>query len=136
MREELETSIADIFREAWDVVSTRTVPNPEDLRLSNHAKELEEATVLYADLDGSTAMVDAYPWQFSAEIYKTYLRCAAKLIRHKGGEITAYDGDRIMAIFTGDYKNTSAVRTALAINWAVVQILRPAIATHYGEDSP
>lgn len=61
MREELETSIADIFREAWDVVSTRTVPNPEDLRLSNHAKELEEATVLYADLDGSTAMVDAYP---------------------------------------------------------------------------
>ncbi len=30
-------------------------------------------------------------------LYKAYLHCAAKIISNEGGEITAYDGDRIMA---------------------------------------
>lgn len=131
MKTELQTQVREIFREVWDVVNTDTVPNPDDLRLSNHAKDLSEATVLYADLDGSTTMVDTLHWQFSAEIYKAYLRCAARLIRYKGGEITAYDGDRIMAIFTGDSKNTSAVRTAFAIQWAVHNVIRPEIKAAY-----
>jgi len=38
----------------------------------------------------------------AAEIYKTYLHCAAKIIRSEGGSITSYDGDRIMGIFIGD----------------------------------
>lgn len=131
MKEELQIQVREIFRETWNVVSTEAVPNPEDLRLTNHAKDLSEATVLYADLDGSTSMVDFYHWQFSAEIYKAYLRCAARLIRHNGGEITAYDGDRIMAIFTGSSKNSSAVRAALAINWAVTKVINPEITQSY-----
>lgn len=80
-------------------------------------------------------MVDSYSWQFSAEIYKIYLRSAAQIIRSEGGYITAYDGDRIMAIFTGDSKNTSAVRSALKINYAVVKILRPAIKKQYPNEA-
>jgi class 3 adenylate cyclase len=102
------------------------------LRLnSNHAKDLEKATVLYADLDGSTNMVDSYDWTFSAEVYKTYLRCAAAVIRSESGTITSYDGDRIMAIFTGESKNTEAVRCALKINHAVCEIIRPALKNQY-----
>jgi class 3 adenylate cyclase len=90
------------------------VPNAEDLRLnSNHAKDLNAATVLYADLDGSTDMVDTKKWEFSAEIYKTFLKCASDIIKDEGGVITAYDGDRVMAVFTGSSKNTSAARCAL-----------------------
>jgi class 3 adenylate cyclase len=51
--------------------------------------------------------------RFAAEIYKTFLHCAAKIIRSEDGVITAYDGDRIMAVFIGNAKNTSAVRAAL-----------------------
>ena len=87
--------------------------------------------MLYADLDGSTKMVDTQPWQFSAEVYESYLRCAGQIIRAQGGAITAYDGDRIMGIFTGGSKNTSAVRAALAINFAVVEIVRPAMKEQY-----
>lgn len=53
------------------------------------------------------------------------------IIRSEGGTITAYDGDRIMAIFVGGSKNTTAVRTALKINYAVEEILRPAIKSKY-----
>ena len=120
------------FSNIWDEQKTYTVPSPESLRLdANHAKHLESATVLYADLDGSTNMVDNHSWFFSAEVYKTYLRCAAQIIRSEGGTITAYDGDRVMAIFTGDHKNTQAVRCALKINFAVIHIIRPALQKQY-----
>lgn len=132
LKDDLIAEVARTFTAKWDVQGTKTVPAPDDLLLnSNYAKDLEKATVLYADLSGSTAMVDSKTWQFSAEIYKNYLRCAALVIKSEGGIITAYDGDRIMAVFTGDYKNTQAVRSALKINYAVHYIINPALKVQY-----
>lgn len=132
LKADLTTEAKGILSGAWKEEVTSKVPAPEDLLLNtNHAKFLESATVLYADLDGSTNMVDGYKWWFAAQVYKIYLRSAAQIIRSEGGTITAYDGDRIMAIFIGDTKNTTAVRTALKINYAVEQILRPAIKSQY-----
>lgn len=62
-------------------------------------------------------------------------RFDAKIIRSEGGVITSYDGDRIMAVYIGDYKNTSAARTALKINFAVSQIINPAIEHQYPKDT-
>jgi len=105
LKDNLAGEVKETFSKAWVAQKTNSVPAPEDLRLNaNHAKNLEKATVLYADLDGSTDMVDRYNWEFSAEIYKTFLRCASQIIRSEGGSITAYDGDRVMAIFTGSNK--------------------------------
>lgn len=131
LREDLAAQVKDIFRESWTEEKTQNVPDPTQLRLSNHAKNLETATVLYADLDGSTNMVDSYSWEFSAEVYKAYLRCAARIIAAESGVVTAYDGDRIMAVFTGGSKNTNAVRAAMKINNAVIKIIRPAISVQY-----
>lgn len=132
LKDDLVKEVDETFLSQWDVQGTTSVPEPEDLLLnSNHAKDLETATVLYADLDGSTNMVNSYDWSFSAEVYKTYLRCAAEIIRSENGIITAYDGDRVMAVFTGGSKNTSAVRCALKINYAVCEIIQPALKTLY-----
>lgn len=132
LKDDLTAEAKSIFFSQWTEEATANVPAPEDLRLnSNHAKNLEAATVLYADLDGSTNMVDSYSWQFAAEVYKAYLRCASGIIRSEGGVITAYDGDRVMAIFVGKTKNTTAVRTALKINYAVEEILRPTLKLQY-----
>lgn len=131
LKEDLESEVTQIFKEQWAVEKTKGVPDPDQLRLSNHAKDLETATVLYADLDGSTNMVDNHQWSFSAEVYKAYLRCAARIIAAEDGIVTAYDGDRIMAVFTGDSKNTCAVRAAMKINYAVEELIRPAIAKQY-----
>lgn len=132
LKDDLTTEVKATFAGAWEEQATSSVPAPQDLRLNaNHAKNLETATVLYADLDGSTNMVDGYSWQFSAEVYKNYLRCAAQVIRSENGVVTAYDGDRVMAVYTGDNKNTSAVRSALKINYAVWNIIRPAIKAQY-----
>lgn len=128
LKDTLASEVKESFDSLWDIEVAQKVPAPEDLRLNaNHAKDLEVATVLYADIDGSTDMVDVRPWWFSAEVYKAYLRCASALIRSEGGTITAYDGDRVMAVFSGDSKNTSAVRCALKIHCAVQTVIQPAI---------
>ena len=129
-KEELETLVKDIFRYSWSERDGQVVPEPDDLKLGNDAVNLD-ATVLYADLSGSTHLVDSEKPQFAAEIYKTYLACAAKIIMDQDGAITAYDGDRVMAVFIGDYKNTNAVKAALRINGAVWDIIKPALKAQY-----
>lgn len=130
LKDDLVTEVATIFRSQWTERDGETVPEAEDLKLGNDVVKMK-ATVLYADLADSTALVDGYKRFFAAEIYKTFLHCAAKIIRDEGGTITAYDGDRIMAIFIGDPKNTPAVKAAMKINWAMVNIVRPALKTQY-----
>jgi class 3 adenylate cyclase len=132
--DDLKTETAAIFRATWSQRDGTVVPETDDLQLSNDAVNLD-ATVLYADLSASTALVKSKSATFAAEIYKVYLHCAAKIIRAESGSITAYDGDRIMAVFIGSSKNTSAVRAALKINWACGQIINPAITNQYQKDT-
>lgn len=130
LKEDLAVEVEQIFKEQWTKRDGTVVPDSDDLKLSNDAVELD-AVVLYADIDGSTAMVDNKTAMFAAEIYKTFLHCSAKIIRAEGGSITAYDGDRIMAVFIGNVKNTSAARAALKINYARKHIINPAIKKQY-----
>jgi class 3 adenylate cyclase len=132
--DKLQTDIKKIFRERWTTRDGQVVPEPEDLALDNDAVKLE-ATVLYADLSGSTSLVDDYRADFAAEIYKAYLASAARIIKEEGGTITAYDGDRIMAVFIGGFKNSSAAKAALKINWAVSKLINPSLKAQYGNDT-
>jgi class 3 adenylate cyclase len=103
----------------FDTRDGRKVPDTDDIELGNQAVTLD-GTVLYADMTDSTGLVEGFkPW-FAAKVYKTYLAGASRIIRDNGGEITAFDGDRVMAVFIGDTKNTSAGKTALNINAFVI----------------
>jgi class 3 adenylate cyclase len=126
LKADLESEVAEIFKNLWTERDGTVVPSDDSIKLGNDAVKLK-GTVLYADLNDSTKLVDHYKTYpaFAAEIYKTYLHCAGKIIRGEGGSITAYDGDRVMAIFIGDRKNTSAVKAAMKINYAVQHIINP-----------
>jgi class 3 adenylate cyclase len=131
LKEEIEKQVQSIFQSSWTVRPGRVVPAPKDVGLGNDAVAFDSATVLYADLSGSTRLVDAESRELAAEVYKSYLYAAARIINSEGGSVTAYDGDRIMALFLGGSKNTSAVRCALKINYAVTHIVNPALAKQY-----
>jgi uridylate cyclase len=131
LMDELKDEVKKTFKESWEKRSGEVVPEPEDIKLGNDAVEFNRATVLYADLSGSTALVNSEGWMFSAEIYKTYLYCAAKIIRSEGGSITSYDGDRVMGVFVGKSQSVPAVRCGLKINYAVQEVINPALAVQY-----
>jgi class 3 adenylate cyclase len=128
---DLKEYVRETFKAQWETRSGQVIPDPEDLTLSNVAVEFKRATVLYADLSGSTEMVERHTWAFAAEIYKNFLYCAARLISNEGGEVTAYDGDRVMAVFIGSTQSTNATVCALKINWATKNIVNPAIKAQY-----
>lgn len=130
LEDDLIQKVGDIFGQQWTQRNGQVVPSPDSVKLSNDSVKLT-GTILYADMSESTKLVDTKKALFAAEIYKTFLHCAAKIIRSEGGDITAYDGDRIMAVFLGDYKNSSAARAALKLNYARVKIINPAIRQQY-----
>lgn len=132
LKEDLEKHVATTFRDQWTTRIGQVVPAPEDLLLGNNdAVVLERATILYADLRSSTKLVDDKTWWFAAEVYKTFLHCAGKIIRAQGGSIVSYDGDRVMAIFLGNQQTSTATRCALKINYAVSQIINPKLKARY-----
>ena len=126
----LRSQVRNIILEGWSKQDRRSVPKLNELELSNDAATLE-GTVLYADLDDSTRLVDTEHPEFAAHVYKSFLTCAARTVRSENGTITAYDGDRIMAVYTGGGKEDRAVRTALKINFAVQEIINPVIKDAY-----
>lgn len=130
LQAELEDYVTKALKSSWTTRDGRVVPDTDDMAMGNVAVKLE-ATVLYADLAKSTQMVRAKKWEFAAEIYKSFLYSSSRLIRHHGGTITAFDGDRVMGVFIGDSKNSNAAKTALRINWAAKEIIQPAIKAQY-----
>jgi class 3 adenylate cyclase len=131
---DLETQVASILNTNWARRVGQVVPETEDIRLGNDAVELD-ATVLYADLEDSTGLVLGYKDWFAAEVYKCYLLCACELIRNNGGSITAFDGDRVMGIFIGDTKNSSAAICALQVNYVVANVINAKLKQKYPDST-
>lgn len=122
LKDELMTYVNTVFTDSWTRRQGQKVPEAEGVKLTNEAVELN-ATVLYADLAGSTQIVETKQDWVAADLYKSYLYCAAKIIRSNGGVITAYDGDRVMAVFIGGTKNSSAAKSGLQINWMTKNVV-------------
>ena len=127
---EMLKEVKDILATQWSRRDGLKVPEAENVKLGNDAVFLK-GTVLYADMADSTGLVMGYKDWFAAEVYKSFLICASRIIHNNDGEITAFDGDRVMAVFIGEYKNTSAARCALQINYVVTNIVNKAIKEHY-----
>lgn len=133
-RTDMVERVRSIFADGWSVRATGRLPDPQGLSLGNEAVTLD-ATVLCADLSGSTRIVDTSHPTLATEVYKAYLYCASTLIRQNGGEVTAYGGDRIVGVFVGDARNTMAVRCALAVNWSVDKVINPTLRAKYPEEA-
>jgi class 3 adenylate cyclase len=128
--QEMMQEVKEILSTDWDRRDGREVPEAEDIELGNDAVCLK-GSVLYADMADSTSLVNGYKDWFAAEAYKAYLICACRIIRKNGGVITAFDGDRVMGVFIGETKNTSAAIAALQISYVVSNVVNKAIKELY-----
>ncbi len=124
LTEELESGVDGILTQAWSIRDGMVVPDTDDVALAGGAVNVE-ATILYADLAQSTQLVTDFDRRVAAKVMKSFLYCSSRIIRSKGGEIRSFDGDRVMGIFVGDSKNSSAAEAALKIQYATSKIVRP-----------
>jgi len=133
--DDIKNNASTIFKTKWETREGQKVPEPKDLKLGNEAVHFDRVTVLYADLDQSTSLVEGYKWDFASEVYKTYLYAASRLINDEGGTIVSYDGDRVMGIFIGGRQCNDAVRCALKINYAVKHYVQTEMTNVYSKSS-
>ena len=130
LADDIKSQVTNILSTNWKLRDGRDVPADNSIILGNDGVNLD-AVVLYADLVDSTGLVSRESPTFAAEMYKCYLTTACRVILDNGGTITAFDGDRVMAVFVGDNKNTAAAKTALKISHAIKKIVNPAIKAQY-----
>ncbi|OZG29802.1 adenylate cyclase [Williamsia sp. 1138] len=126
----IETSVRDIMTATWDITEGRVVPKTDDIVMRNGGRKID-ATYAYADLADSSTIAQYLDKEVAAKIIRAFVNSATRILRHYGGEIRSFDGDRVMAIFIGERKNWNAVRSALAIHSAVVDVIRPAIENNW-----
>jgi len=122
--DDLSDQVDEIFSTDWDERDGNVIPESEDVALKNGAVRLD-ATFLYADLAGSSRFSKLCPWETTAKIIRAYLACSTRLILAYEGEIRSFDGDRVMGVFHGDFKNTHATSCAREIDWVVEKLIDP-----------
>jgi class 3 adenylate cyclase len=127
LKDELAERVSRLAEEAWEIADGRVVPSTD----TGASGIRIDACALYADIHKSTEMVDTLSDTRAAETYKCFLYCAAKIVLSNNGEIAAYDGDRIMAIYVRNDQADRAIKTALELNYAVKEIINPAFANVY-----
>jgi adenylate cyclase len=127
--DDLERDISDVLSASWDVRDGEVVPSTENVALSGGGVKIT-ATMLYADLADSTTLA-MWDRRVAARVCKAFLAFASRLIRASDGEVRSFDGDRVMGVFIGKTKNTSAVKCALKINHVFENLFKPRFAAKY-----
>jgi adenylate cyclase len=120
----LDLDISTIFEAPWTSRDGIVVPSTEDVTLANGAVTID-AVMLYADLAESTRLAREFGPSIAAKIVRAYLSTMTQIVKHDGGHVRSFDGDRVMGVFVGDGKNSSAANCALKMNHAISKILRP-----------
>jgi len=130
LQDDLAIGVSKIITQKWDIRDGRVIPLTDDVALSGGAIKLD-ATVLYADLSQSSKLATDFQQRTAAKVMRAFLYCMSKLITVESGVITSFDGDRVMGIFLGNTKNTSAARCALKMNYTVHKIIEPKITDYF-----
>lgn len=123
LADDTRTGIDGVLDAAWNITNGTVVPETDDVVLKNGGRRIS-ATYVYADLAQSSTLAQTVNDEIVAKVIRSYLNAAARILRAKGGAIRSYDGDRVMAIFVGDNKNSSAAIAAYNLNWAVQKVIR------------
>lgn len=130
LADELASDVQRIIDKPWSSRKGQKVPSSTDVALAGGAVELD-ATFLYADLANSSKIAKELDRRVAAKILKSFLATTARLVRYQGGSIVSFDGDRILGVFVGGSKNTTAAKCALQIKYAVKDIIRPKFENKY-----
>lgn len=124
LTEDLKNKINAYFSEKYEVAETTIVPSTDYSKLTYGNNGLTaELTFLFVDIRKSSQLHDTYGYIDAAKIYQSFHEINVRIINSRDGQVRAFDGDRIMGVFSGGRKNDNAVEAALNIRWAIANLL-------------
>jgi len=128
--DDIVSDVSTVINTTWKKGNGNKIPSTSDIALAGGAVEID-ATYLYTDLADSSKIAKEFDRRIAAKIFKSFHSTSCRLIREHGGEILSFDGDRVLAVFYGDSKNTNAANCALKINYVVTKVIRPKFENKY-----
>lgn len=130
LKTDLENKINTYFSEKYEVDETKIVPSTDYSKLTFGNKGLKaELAFLFIDIRKSSEMHTTYGFANTARILQSFHDICVRIIESKDGNIRAFDGDRIMGVFAGEYKCSNATQAARKIKWAIQNFLNPYLKT-------
>jgi class 3 adenylate cyclase len=124
LKNDLQIKINEYLSEPYDVEETSIVPDTDYSKLTFNNKGLtSELCFLFVDIRQSSQLHIIYGYKLAAKIYQSFHDVNVRLIEANNGNVRAFDGDRIMGVFAGEYKNCSATKSAMQIISAVRNFL-------------
>lgn len=130
LADDIVTTTSTLIATVWDIRNGQVVPTTDTVALNDGAVRLD-ATYMYTDMADSTALAQSVKSEVVGKVIRTYLNAASRTIKHYGGAIRSFDGDRVMGIFIGSSKNTNALKAAFALEWAVTQVIQDKLDSKY-----
>jgi len=128
--EDLKEKINYYAHEKYEVEETSIVPSTDYSKLTFGNNGLTCAfAFLFVDIRKSSELHDTYGYKLAAKIYQSFHEINVRVITANDGNVRAFDGDRVMGVFSGDRKRSNAVKAAMQIHWAVRNILNPTLKT-------
>jgi class 3 adenylate cyclase len=128
--DDLSSDVSTVINTTWNKRNGNKVPSTTDVALTGGAIELD-ATYLYSDLANSSNIAKQFDRRIAAKIIKSFHSTTCRLIRHHGGTVISFDGDRVLAVFYGETKNTNAAKCALTITYVVNELIREKFEKKY-----
>lgn len=130
LKTDIKSKVSSYFNEPYEIVETKIVPSTDYSKLTFGNKALvSDLAFLFADIRKSSQLHSTYGFKKAARIYQSFHDISVRIIESKDGKVRAFDGDRVMGVFSGDYKCSNAAEAALKIKWAIVNILNPKLTT-------
>ena len=134
IKNKVNSVLTGVFTE-YDDSNVPDIENKTDSRLTHgNTGFLGEFTFLYADMRSSSSYTDQHRLQTITKIYKAYHHCMVECIKGFNGNIRSFDGDRVLAVFSGDRKVNNAIECAMKMVGCKYDILQPKIKSAFNND--
>lgn len=128
--DQIKNDVTTIISTQWSIRKGLVVPSTESVALAGGAVELD-ATFLYADLAKSSKFAKVLDRRVAAKILKSFLATTTRLIKAHGGTVISFDGDRVLGVFVGSFKNSDAAKCGLQIRWTVQNVIKAKFEISY-----
>ena len=96
--------------------------NSKDYEVDIRANETVEATVVFIDICGFTAISESADPDTVVNLLNDYFEVMVKEILEQDGYIDKFIGDAVMAVFRGDYHLDRAIDAALAVREGIQRL--------------
>jgi len=137
LKDDIIAKAKEIEKEGFQKLEVSTVPTIDDSRLTFGCKGLEfEATVLYIDMRGSTAMLNKHQKRVIAKIHMIYYHTIVKIAKATGGEIRSFNGDSLLVFYQGTTTSTlsNAVKAAMQMRYAITNLINETLKNYIDID--